>query len=157
MNAKMKELEYTDFPIGDEVIDPPAEHTELAKPGTFEGMAFVNPDDIPDLDTAEVGINIAPQYMEFTIAGESTRAVYNGMTTIHSNKNNNQREIATVVFQNRKGVWINSGANLVNQLRTLKPGTLIEIKYLGKEKTSNGNEIKKFEVHILNLNILKKA
>ena len=33
MNAKMNEPEYTDFPIGDEVIDPPAE-TGLASLAT---------------------------------------------------------------------------------------------------------------------------
>ena len=151
------EPEYVDIDGETPVIENHDAPAELAtvKPSNFEGMAFANPDDIPDLDSAEEGVNVAPQYMEFATLGETVRAVYNGLTTITSSKNNTTRQIPTAVYQNRKGIWINSGANLVNQLRNLKPGTLVSIKYLGKEKTGSGNEIKKFEVHILKLNLVK--
>lgn len=128
------------------------EATELiAKPTSFDSIAFVNPNDIPDLETAEEGFNVSPQYYEFKNAGDKVRAIYNGMTTIISTKNNERREIPTVVFQNKHGVYINSGANLVNQMRNLRAGTPVQITFTGQEKTSGGNNINKFEVFVLNI------
>ena len=133
--------------------------TELTAPKKFEGLQFVSPDDIPDLsdEAVTVGASLAPQYYEgFVKPGDVIRAIYNGMTIIKSRKNikpgDPAKEIETVVFQNKDGVFLHSGANLVSQLRGFPAGKAIQITFVGKEKTGSGNEINKFEVHVLNMN-----
>ena len=132
--------------------------TELTAPKKFEGLQFVSPDDIPDLsdDNVVAGASLAPQYYEgFVKAGDSVRAIYNGMTVIKSRKNikpgDPAKEIETVVFQNKDGVFLHSGANLISQLRGFPAGKPIQITFVGKEKTGSGNEINKFEVRVLNI------
>ena len=133
--------------------------TELTvAPQKFEGLHFVAPDDIPDLseEAATPGVSLAPQYYEgFVKAGDKVRAIFNGLTTIHSKKNvrpgDPAREIPAVVFQNRDGVFIHSGANLVSQLQGFPYGKPIQITFLGQEKTGTGNMVNKFEVRVLNL------
>lgn len=133
--------------------------TELvASPQKFEGLHFLAPDDLPDMseEAATPGMSLAPQYYEgFVKAGDVVRAVYNGMTVIKSRKNikpgNPAKEIETVVFQNRDGVFLHSGANLVSQLRGFPAGNPIQITFVGTEKTGSGNDINKFEVRVLNI------
>ena len=127
-------------------------------PKKFEGLAFMAPDDIPDMsdDAVTVGSSLSPKYYEgFVRAGDKVRAIYNGMTIIHSNKNvkpgDPAKEIETVVFQNRDGVFLHSGANLVSQLRGYPNGKPIQITFIGEEKTGSGNMINKFEVRVLNV------
>jgi hypothetical protein len=160
MNTEKNPFDEPEYVPVDEEGKPVTTHeggsTELVvRPSTFEGMTFASPDELPDLDAAEEGINIAPQYYEFLKAGDTVRAIFNGMTSITSTKNvkpgEPARVIPTAVFQNKGGVYINSGANLVNQIRNLRPGTPVQIEYQGEEKTSSGNKIKKFEVHILKI------
>ncbi len=147
----MQEPEYVD--VDEHIVTANGEKTELIAPKKFEGMSFLSPSNLPDLsdDNVDVGVSIAPKYYEFLVAGEIVRAVYNGMTVITSNKNGQRREIDTVVFQNKDGVFLNSGANLVQQLRGFPVGNPIQITYLGKEKTNSGNEVKRFEVRVLSL------
>ena len=124
----------------------------------FEGLQFISPDDIPDLsdEGVTIGASLAPQYYEgFIKPGDSVRAIYNGMTIIKSRKNikpgDPAKEIETVVFQNKDGVFLHSGANLISQLRGFPAGKPIQITFVGKEKTGSGNEINKFEVRVLNV------
>lgn len=153
------EPEYVDIEGETQVIKGTSgEATELTAPKKFEGLTFIAPDDLPDLsdEGVTVGVSLAPQYYEgFVKPGDKVRAVYNGMTIIHSKKNvrpgEPAREIEAVVFQNRDGVFIHSGANLVSQLRGFPAGKPIQITYLGKEKTGTGNEVNKFEVRVLNI------
>ena len=126
----------------------------VVSPKKFEGLVFMSFGGIPDLDTATV---IAPQYYQgFVKAGDSLRAIYNGMTIIKSRKNIRAgapaKEIETVVFQNRDGVFLHSDANLVSQLHGYPVGKPIQITFIGEEKTGSGNKINKFEVRALNLN-----
>lgn len=125
----------------------------------LEGLAFLSPDQIPDLsdDNVTVGMSLAPQYYEgFIKEGDSVRAIYSGITVTKSRKNvkpgDPAKEISTIVFQNKDGVYLHSGANLVSQLQKCRPGTPIQITYLGSEKTGSGNNINKFEVRFLNVN-----
>jgi hypothetical protein len=127
-------------------------------PKKFEGLQFFAPDEIPDLtdEGVTVGTSLSPQYYEgFVNAGDVVRAIYNGLTVTKSRKNvrpgDPAKEIETVVFQNKDGVFLHSGANLVSQLRGYPQGKPIQITYLGKERTGNGNEINKFEVRVLNI------
>ncbi len=132
--------------------------TELTvSPQKFEGMHFLSPEQLPDLDGATTGISLTPKYYEgFIKEGDKVRAVYNGLTVIRSNKNvapgDPPKEIPTVVFQNKDGVFLHSGANLVDQLRGFPAGNPIQITFLGQEKTGNGNKINKFDVVVLNVN-----
>lgn len=159
MNQNTQEPEYVDVDEEHVVKGTNGEATELTvAPKKFEGLAFFAPDDIPDLsdDNVTVGTSLAPQYYEgFVKAGDSVRAIYNGMTTTKSRKNvkpgEPAKEIETVVFQNKDGVFLHSGANLVSQLRGYPFGKPIQITYLGSEKTGSGNSINKFEVRVLNV------
>ena len=154
------EPEYVDLEEDHVIKGTNGEATELmASPKKFEGLSFMAPEDIPDLsdEAATPGFSLAPQYYEgFIKPGDKVRAIYNGMTVIKSNKNvkpgNPPKEIETIVFQNRDGVFLHSGANLVSQLRSFPAGKPIQITYTGKEKTGSGNEINKFEVRVLNMN-----
>ena len=151
------EPEYIDLDDEHEIKDTNGIATELVvSPKKFEGMAFMSPEDIPDLTTATAGSSLAPQYYQgFVKAGDSIRAIYNGMTIIKSRKNiaagAPAKEIETVVFQNRDGVFLHSGANLVSQLRGYPVGKPIQITFIGEEKTGSGNRINKFEVRVLNI------
>ena len=155
-----QEPQYIDLEDEHVIKGTNGEATELVvSPKKFEGLSFIAPEDIPDLsdEAATPGFSLAPQYYEgFIKAGDKVRAIYNGMTVIKSRKNikpgDPAKEIETVVFQNRDGVFLHSGANLVSQLRGFPAGKPIQIPYTGKEKTGTGNEINKFEVRVLNLN-----
>ncbi len=156
MNTKV-EPTYED--VEKSIVGTSGEPTEMVVSNQqLESLSFLNPDEIPDLsdENVTVGYSLAPQYYEnFIKEGDTVRAVYNGLTITHSRKNvkagDPAKEIRTVVFQNKDGVYLHSGANLVTQLEKCRPGTPIQIKYLGREKTGNGNEINKFEVRVLNI------
>lgn len=160
MNTNVPEPEYVDYEDEHAVQGTSGQTTDLVVSAKkFDGLSFLSPDEIPDLseENATAGMSLAPQYYEgFIKPNDSVRAVYNGMTIIKSRKNipvgQPAKEIETVVFQNKDGVFLHSGANLVSQLRGFPAGKPIQITYVGKEKTGTGNEINKFEVRMLNLN-----
>lgn len=136
------------------IVTQDGEVTELTKPEDFgRGMAFLNPADMPDLDAAEVGINIQPQYFEFINTGDSLRGVFNGISTITTKdrKTGEYKQIPAVVLQNKEGVKLNAGASLVSQFEKLMPGTAVQVTYKGKEKTKSGNEVKTYDVRLLNV------
>jgi hypothetical protein len=152
------EPEYIDLEEEHVVKDTNGVSTELTVPKKMEGVILVSPDDIPDLSDngVTVGASLAPQYYQgFLKAGDVVRGIYNGMTITKTRKNvkpgDPAKEIETVVFQNRDGVFFHSGANLVSQLRGYPAGKPIQITYLGSERTSGGNDINKFEVRVLNV------
>ena len=136
--------------------------TELADTTTNRGLAFVNPNDMPDLDSAEIGMSIEKKYFEFVKEGDTVRAVFNGMDYITTNKedaqgNKVQKQIPAIVFQNKQGVYLNSGASLVEQFKTIPAGTPVQIKYIGEVKTGSGNKVKKYDVNILNVSVKATA
>lgn len=137
------------------IVSSNGEPTELMKPDDFEnGMAFINPDEMPDLESAEVGINIQPEYLEFQKEGESVRAVFNGIGKITTKDKLNPgqyKEIDAVVIQTKTGIKLNAGANLVSQFRNIRPGTAVQITYAGETRTKNGNDVKTYEVRLLNV------
>lgn len=116
-----------------------------------EGLTIVDPAAMPDLDAADEGMDVAPRYMEFKAVGERIRGFYVGKSSITSKKNNETKIVPSVVIQNKDGFFLNSGASLVDQLGKIKPGTPVQITYRGTEKTSRGNDVKKYEVKLLNL------
>jgi len=153
-----QEPEYVDV---DAVIEGThtGETSLTVAPKKFEGMHFLSPSELPDLseENAKPGISLTPKYFEgFIKAGDKVRCVFNGMTVIKSNKNvrpgDPPKEIPTVVFQNKDGIFLHSGANLVDQLRGFPAGNPIQITFLGEEKTGSGNKINKFDVVVLNVN-----
>ena len=131
--------------------------TDLVARDNGEHLAFVNPADMPDLDGAETGMMLEKKYMEFKEAGQTVRAIYNGMQTITSKKNDEEKQVPAIVFQNKEGVFLNSGASLVDQFASIPPGTPVEIKFTGKEKTKSGNYVNKFEVRLLNVSVKTTA
>lgn len=127
--------------------------TDLIERDNGEHLAFVNPADMPDLEAAETGMMLEKKYYEFKEAGQTVRAIYNGMQTITSKKNDEEKQVPAIVFQNKDGVFLNSGASLVDQFSSIPSGTPVEIKFTGKEKTKSGNYVNKFEVRLLNVSV----
>lgn len=138
-----------------EIVSTTGETTELTAPDNFgQGMSFINPAEMPDLENAEVGFNIKPDYHEFVNVGDSLRAVFNGIGKITTKDRQHEGEyklIPAVVLQTRDGVKLNAGASLVSQFENLIPGVSVQITYKGKEKTKNNNEVKAYEVRLLNV------
>jgi hypothetical protein len=136
-----------------ELAIPNDESTELAEPSDFGNeMAFLNPAEMPDLDSAEVGISIEPKYHEFVL-GEAVRGIFNGIGHITKKNDNGDgyTNVPAIVFQTKDGVKLNAGASLVNQMRNIPPGTAVQITYSGQEKTGNGYKVNKFDVRLLNV------
>jgi hypothetical protein len=129
----------------------PANDSELMEPAPANSMAFVMPGDFPDLDNAEVGMSIEKRYFEFDLKGKKIRAVFNGMDFITSAKNGERKQIPAICFQTKEGVFLNSGASLVEQFKSIPPGTPVQIEYLGDAKTASNNNVKKFDVRLLNV------
>lgn len=142
--------------IDDEVIlNQNGEPTDLAAPADFgKGLAFFNPDQMPNLDEAEVGISIQPESIEFKNPGDNIRAVFNGFTELKVKDQVNKGQYVyrkTAVLQTKTGVKINMGANLLKQLAFVPVGTAVQITYKGEEKTGSGNKVKVYDVHLLNV------
>lgn len=140
--------------MSNEIYTESGELTELQTPEDFgKGLAFVNPADFPDLDNVEAGISIKPDYLEFKVEGDMVRGVFNGINEIRTQDRANPgsyKQTPAVVLQTKDGVKLNAGASLVNQLRNIAPGTAIQITYKGEEKTKSGNNVKVYEVRLLN-------
>lgn len=141
--------------MSEEILNNNGESTELTTPENFgQGMAFLNPSEMPDLESAEVGFNIKPEYHEFVNVGDSLRAVFNGIGSIKTKDRQTEglyKNIPAVVLQNKDGVKLNAGASLVSQFQNMLPGCAVQITYKGKEKTKGGNEVKAYEVRLLNV------
>jgi len=137
------------------VVNQNGEQTDLTVPHDFgNGLAFMNPSDLPDLDSAEVGFNIQPESIEFKVVGESIRGIFNGFTTfkVKDKKNKGQyQDRKTVVLQTKQGIKINMGANLVKQFELVPVGTAVQITYQGEQRTNSGNDVKIYNVHVLNV------
>lgn len=137
------------------ILNQDGEPTDLVAPADFgNGLAFLNPSDMPDLDAAEVGFNIQPESLEFKTPGQSARAVFNGFTLLKVKDQNRPGEYVdreAAVLQMKTGVKINMGANLLKQLKLIPTGTAVQITFKGEEKTNGGRNVKVYDVHILNV------
>lgn len=142
-------------PNTDVILNQNGEATDLTAPADFgQGMAFLDPASMPDLDAAEVGFNIQPESIEFNAPGEKIRAVFNGFTTFRVKDQANKGQYIdkkTAVLQTKNGIKINMGANLIKQLELVPAGTAIQITFKGEEKTNGGNKVKVYEVMTLNV------
>jgi hypothetical protein len=123
----------------------------------LEGLMYAGLDVLDALDSAEVSVALGTTYHEFNEIGETLRAVFCGMTTITKNKPGGFDTLDAVCFQTTTNIYLNSGGNLVDQLRMLKPGTPIQIRYIGTERTRSGNDFKKFEINLLRLTSGKQS
>jgi hypothetical protein len=141
--------------MNDIILNQDGEQTDLAVPDNFgNGLSFLNPADMPDLDKAEVGFNIQPESMEFKEVGQSLRAVFNGFTYLKTKDQANKGqyiEKQAAVLQTKTGVKINMGANLLKQLALVPVGTAVQVTYKGEEKTNSGNKVKVYDVNLLNV------
>lgn len=137
------------------VFNQNGEQTDLTVPHDFgNGLAFLNPSEIPDLDNAELGFNIQPESIEFKNIGEMVRGIFNGFTTFKVKDKVNKGaylDRKTVVLQTKQGIKINMGANLVKQFELVPVGTPVQITYQGEQRTNSGNDVKIYDVHVLNL------
>jgi len=150
MNTE-QELEYEDIPEEESLLDEPPAPPPTALQSVIDTALIapqvVNPEALPDLDEASPGISLNPRYREFNEEGEMVRAMFCGFTTMQSQ--NQEKQIPVAIFQTKTEVFVNAGANLVQQVKVLKPQTPVQITYLGKEKTKSGNYVKTFDVRLL--------
>ena len=117
------------------------------------GHGVLSPDQLPDLEAMEPGFSLQAQYIEFKAEGESFRGVLIGWTTMKSqqkDENGNVKDVDVAILQNKLGVFVNAGANLVSQLRNCPVGTAVQIIYSGEVKAKSGFNVKTFEVRLLN-------
>jgi len=150
MNTDEDELVYENMPDEPSEEEPPPAPQTAIQPVINTALIapqVVNPDALPDLEAAEPGISLNPKYREFNDEGETVRAVFCGFTTMQSQ--NQEKQIPVAIFQTRTEVFVNAGANLVQQVKSLKPQTPVQITYTGKEKTKSGNYVKTFDVRLL--------
>lgn len=110
-------------------------------------LQIIDPARMPNLDAMEEGVSLQVEYMQFNNAGETVRGIFVGFTTMISSHSGDVLQVAN--FQTSEGVFCNSGANLILQLKNVSPGTPIQITYMGTIKTNNGQNCKKFEVKLL--------
>jgi hypothetical protein len=140
-----------------EVLNQNGEETGVLAPSNFgDGLAFINPADIPDLETAEIGMNIQPESFEFKNEGEKLRGVFVGFTIFNVKDRMNEGKYIpkkTAVIQTKQGFKTNMGANLVKQLESIPAGNAIEITYKGEQRTGNNNKVKSYEIHLLNVKV----
>jgi hypothetical protein len=57
--------------------------------------------------------------------------------------------MTAVVLQNKDGLFLNATSNILDQMARIPVGTAIQIEYTGDEKTSNGYNVKKFDIRVL--------
>jgi hypothetical protein len=131
------------IPFADE---PETTGGELVAVEDAKTIAYMNPNEVPDLDNMNEGMNIAPQYWEVENRGESKRGVYIAKSTL----NGQNGVVPMVVLQNRDGIWTSAATNLVQQIFNMPFGTCVQATYEGKEKTGKGFMVKKFTVKLLN-------
>ena len=111
--------------------------------------------DLPDLDSMSASDQpLTMTYLVFE-KGQVIRANYAGIKVIKSKKNLKEgedfRELDAVVLQTKDNIYLNSGANLVEQLRMIPIGTPVQVTFSGKEQTTNGNNVNKFDVRPLSV------
>jgi hypothetical protein len=138
------EADFLDgIPFADE---PETTGGELVAVEDAKTIAYMNPNEVPDLDNMNEGMNIAPQYWEVENRGESKRGVLIGWSTL----NGQNGPVPLAVLQNKEGIWTSAGTNLVQQLKNISMHTPVQATYEGKEKTGKGFMVKKFTVKLLN-------
>lgn len=126
--------------------------TTALVPLDSEAVQILQPEQLPDLDAMDEGMSLAPSYREFQ-EGQSVRAVLCGFSEMESQKKDGQdkgRMIPMAVFQSKDGVWVNAGANLVQQVKNVPIGTALQVTFKGKERTKGGFSVNTFEVRLLN-------
>lgn len=102
-----------------------------------------------NLDNATVGMNVSPEYFEFTTPGSKMRGIYMGKTVIHKKNKVNpaiKDAIECVMWVSKGDTYMNGGKALVSKFDQLTAGTPVEIEYTGKD-----GEVKLFTVRILNI------
>ena len=134
------------------LIDTDGDESPLMVPQKSE-MAYIAPDELPDLDNAETGFSLEAKYLKFSTPSQVVRAVFNGFTTIRKNENGEIKPMGAAVLQNKDGLFLNATSNILDQLGRVPAGTAVQITYTGDEKTANGYNVKKFDIRVLNVKL----
>jgi hypothetical protein len=129
---------------------------EVKETGLVSSPAVFDPADLSrlveaskNLEKAQVGMSLTPQYYEFARQGDKTRGIYAGKTTIHKRNQHNSAildPIECVLWISNGESFMNGGKALVSKFGTILAGTPVEIEYTGKQ-----GDVKLFNVRLLNL------
>lgn len=134
----------------DFLSDTDGDTSALLVPNKSE-LAYVAPNEIPDLESAEVGFSLEAKYLKFSQPQQTVRAIFNGFTTIRKNEGGEIKPMTAAVLQNKEGLFLNATSNILDQLSRIPAGTAIQITYIGDEKTASGYNVKKFDIRVLNI------
>ena len=134
------------------LVDTDGDTSALLVPQKSE-MAYIAPNEIPDLDKAEVGFSLEAKYLKFATNGQTVRVVFNGFTTIRKNEGGEIKPMTAAVLQNKDGLFLNATSNILDQLARIPAGTAVQITYTGDEKTASGYNVKKFDIRVLNIKV----
>jgi 3-methyladenine DNA glycosylase Tag len=92
-----------------------------------------------NLKQLKAAINLSPEYIELTKAGESFRGIFWGFTeiTVNDQVTGEQRTIPAAAFLVDKAIRINAGVALVGECKKsgIDKGTPVEVTF--KEKKGN--------------------
>ena len=115
-------------------------NNELAR--TNDVTAAITPEMLEasaNLTKLKAAINLSPEYIELTKAGESFRGIFYGFTeiTVNDQVTGEQRTIPAAAFLVNKAIRINAGVALVGECKKsgIEKGTPVEVTF--KEKKGN--------------------
>ena len=92
-------------------------------------------------------IKVKSVYYQFA-PGEEMRCIFQGFSTISPQG----REVKVVQLLTREhGMILQGGVGLVQQFENVPIGQLVDVVYVGKEKTSNGYMVNQFDVFLVGL------
>lgn len=118
--------------------------------GMQPSMAFAtNLQELEALENAEAGPSLAPRYFKFEQPGQTLRGIFCGLQNVRKTQNGQTNWMTVVVIQNKDGVWLNAGANLLPQFDHVPQGAPVEIKFTGKQQTKSGNTVFQYVVTML--------
>jgi len=112
-----------------------------------DGLAFMSSNieslgtSLASLKSSKAGINIIPEYYEFTKDGEKVRGIFLGFQKfeIVDAETGEFKILDSIVWidQNKK-LWSNAGVSLVGAMRNVSQNTPIEIEFIELKKVAKG-------------------
>lgn len=149
-------------PDNDEKALQPAEGPKnkialLEKDNTFlpdlsdEILSRVKPEALKKAEASN--LNIATQYYDFEL-NKPIRAIFLGLAVHKAVSQQTQEEVVleSVVFiDETRTMYVNSAVKLVSALAQLETGTPVQITWTGTKKTSNGGQMRLFDVRVLRM------
>jgi hypothetical protein len=107
-----------------------------------------------NLSNMSAGVSLNPRYYEFENAGDTVRGVFLGFKqlTMTDRATGKPKAVNAVMWMDEtKSVFVNAGASLVGIFTEVDVPQFhgVQIEYTGETKTKSGNNVKIYDVRIL--------